>query len=184
MQPFKVDKTSPFYSENFGDCLAFVIAQEGGDSNDRHDPGGATHRGIIQREYDAYRDTKHEPRRSVFLADDIEIQEIYWIQYFMPTCQHLPAGLDLCYFDQCVNEGPVQATKELQRALQVKDDGHFGIITMQAVQTCPDIEGLIKAYTARRIDFYKALKTFQWFGRGWTSRAIACQTAALCMCVA
>jgi lysozyme family protein len=172
--------------DRFLECLPFTLEQEGGNDDDKRDPGGRTSRGITQREWDAWRAVHKDQLlpSDVWKAPQESITDLYRTQYWMPTCQHLPAGLDLCYFDQCVNEGPVQATKELQRALQVKDDGHFGIITMQAVQTCPDIEGLIKAYTARRIDFYKALKTFQWFGRGWTSRAIACQTAALSMCVA
>ena len=39
----------------FEKCLPLVLVQEGGHSNDAHDPGGMTMYGIIQKEYDAKR---------------------------------------------------------------------------------------------------------------------------------
>ncbi|WP_346656139.1 glycosyl hydrolase 108 family protein [Bradyrhizobium sp. dw_78] len=57
-------------SENtrFAICLPFTLKQEGGNSDDPHDPGGRTHKGIIQREYDKYRRSKGLPLRSDFLS--------------------------------------------------------------------------------------------------------------------
>ena len=42
-------------SDNFERCLAITLKWEGGYSNHPDDPGGPTMRGIIQREYDAWR---------------------------------------------------------------------------------------------------------------------------------
>ena len=42
-------------SDNFEHCLAITLKWEGGYSNHPDDPGGPTMRGIIQREYDAWR---------------------------------------------------------------------------------------------------------------------------------
>jgi hypothetical protein len=39
----------------FEKCLPDTLVQEGGNSNDAHDPGGMTMMGIIQREYDLKR---------------------------------------------------------------------------------------------------------------------------------
>lgn len=45
-------------SPEFEACLPFVLKEEGGYSNTPGDHGGATNYGIIQREYNAYRDKK------------------------------------------------------------------------------------------------------------------------------
>ena len=42
-------------SDNFQRCLTVTLKWEGGYSNHPDDPGGPTMRGIIQREYDAWR---------------------------------------------------------------------------------------------------------------------------------
>ncbi len=42
-------------TDNFERCLAITLKWEGGYSNHPDDPGGPTMRGIIQREYDAWR---------------------------------------------------------------------------------------------------------------------------------
>ena len=49
---------SPFRPPRFLACLPFTLKEEGGYSNDAHDPGGKTMEGIIQREYDRYRSSQ------------------------------------------------------------------------------------------------------------------------------
>jgi hypothetical protein len=56
---------------NFERSLEFVLDAEGGFSDDKHDRGGKTNKGILQREYDRYRDNRQENRCSVKeISDD------------------------------------------------------------------------------------------------------------------
>lgn len=155
---------------NFGKCLPPILREEGGNDDDPHDHGGRTSRGIIQREYNAYRKRKGLPARDVWSASSDEIREIYHDQYWMPWCEKLPVGVDLVYFDFAVNAGPGQAVKALQRALgNVVVDGRMGIATVQAAVEA-DPAALIKLFSDRRRSFYRSLSQFSRYGRGWMSR--------------
>lgn len=167
-------------TDRFGICLPFTLKQEGGNSNDPHDPGGRTHNGIIQREYDKYRRSKGLPLQSVYSASDAEVSDIYRNQYWLPHCPSLPPGVDLSFFDNAVNEGPFRATVLYQRALGVNGDGIFG------PQTAAELAGkntrdVITRYGNERANFYRSLSTFKYFGHGWISRVNAIRDASLAM---
>lgn len=170
-------------TDRFPICLPYILKEEGGNSDDPHDPGGRTHEGIIQREYDAYRKSKGEPTQDVYAASDAEVGDIYQSQYWLPYCPQMPPGVDLCYFDMAVNGGPVEATKLLQRALGVADDGHIGLITLGAVQAANPIR-LVGAFSDQRTAFYRSLRTFKYFGKGWLARVQTIEQAALKMAAA
>lgn len=168
-------------SPEFEACLPFTLIEEGGNSDDPHDPGGRTHKGIIQREYDAYRRRKGLPLRSDYLMSDDEVREIYWTEYWLPYCPSLAPGVNLSFFDNAVNEGPREAIVLLQRALRIHADGIWGDQTVGAIaHTLPT--SLIIAYTLEREKFYRSLKTtFKYFGKGWIARCLAIQKASLAM---
>lgn len=168
-------------SDRFLTCLPLTLRQEGGNSNDPHDPGGRTHEGIIQREYDRYRQSKNLLLQSVYLASDIEVQDIYLNSYWLPHCPDLPAGLDMAFFDQCVNEGPREATLLLQRALGIGADGMFGPNTLTAVRSITDIKTVIVKYSDARRAFYRSLRTFQYFGTDWIRRTNEIQAESIVM---
>lgn len=168
-------------SSQFEACLPFTLIEEGGNSNDPHDPGGRTHKGIIQREYDRFRKAKGLSLRSDYLMSDDEVREIYWSEYWLPHCPSLKAGLDLSFFDNCVNEGPLRAVALLQRALSIHDDGVWGHDTQTAVDRIANVTSVINSYSAQRERFYRGLHTFQWFGKGWLSRVGYIQKASLTM---
>src|SRR5271156_5648561 len=88
----------------FEKCLPDTLIQEGGYSNDAHDPGGMTDYGIIQKEYDAKRRQWGLPTQWVKNITQSEVRTIYYTDYWLPYGPQLPAGLDLECFDQCVNE--------------------------------------------------------------------------------
>jgi lysozyme family protein len=155
--------------DRFAICLPFTLKQEGGNSNDPHDPGGRTHNGIIQREYDKYRKSKGLPLQSDFAMSDAEVSDIYRNEYWLPHCPGLADGLDLSFFDNAVNEGPFRAIVLLQRALVVDDDGILGEQTINAIAGY-DVRALITRYADERASFYHSLLTFQYFGKGWISR--------------
>lgn len=165
-------------SPAFDLCLPFTLTEEGGDSNDPHDPGGRTHKGIIQREYDRYRRSKGLPLQSDFHMFDDEVREIYWTEYWLPHCPSLKPGVNLSFFDNCVNEGPHRATILLQRALHIHDDGIWGPATQTAVDAADPI-ALIKEYSDWRNRFYRSLGTFKYFGKGWIARVSYIEKASL-----
>jgi lysozyme family protein len=73
-------------------------------------------------------------------------------------------------FDGAVNSGPVQSIKWLQRALGVNADGQLGQVTLDAIETHPDVDALIADYCARRMLFLRALRTWRKYGGGWQAR--------------
>lgn len=159
----------------FEKCLPDTLKQEGGYSDDAHDPGGKTDYGIIQKEYDLKRRQWGLPTRWVKLISADEYRTIYYTDYWLPYGPELPAGLDLECFDQCVNEGSHRAIVLLQIALKISADGVFGPQTKTAIQaasaTPAGLVLLIDRYKMAREAFYHALGTFQYFGRDWIARS-------------
>lgn len=169
--------------DRFAICLPFILKEEGGNSDNSHDPGGRTSRGIIQTEYNGYRKSKGEPAQDVYLATDAEVADIYEHQYWLPWSPQMPPGVDLCYFDMAVNSGPVQSARLLQRALGINDDGHIGAITLGALKDANAIR-LVTGFSDQRTAFYRSLATFKYFGAGWLSRVKTIEAAALKMAAA
>lgn len=169
--------------DRFVICLPFILKEEGGNSDNPHDPGGRTSRGIIQREYSAYRQSKDEASQDVYLATNAEVADIYEHQYWLPWCPQMPVGVDVCSFDMNVNGGPVQSTRLLQRALGVNDDGHIGVLTLAALKAANPIK-LITGFSDQRTAFYRSLSTYKYFGAGWLSRVNTIEAAALKMAAA
>jgi lysozyme family protein len=168
-------------SPQFLVCLPFVLEEEGGYSNDAHDPGGMTMKGIIQREYDRYRSAHGLPHQWVKHISDDEVHDIYFGEYWLPHCPSLTAGVDLSYFDLCVNGGPMRATVTLQRAIGIHDDGQWGPKTVDAVAHIGDPVLVIQNFAAVRERFYRSLSTFRYFGAGWLSRTHRCAYKAISM---
>jgi len=94
---------------DFEKCLPATLAQEGGYSNDAHDPGGMTMYGIIQREYDLKRRQWGLPTQWVKKIGADEYRTIYFTDYWLPYCPKLAGGLDLEFFDLDVNGGQYRA---------------------------------------------------------------------------
>ncbi len=168
--------------ENYHNAYRAERKYEGGNSDDPHDHGGRTSRGIIQREYDAFRDRKGLTRRDVWEADDSEIEEIYRTQYWDAVRgDDLRSSVDVVVFDGAVNSGPVQSAKWLQRALGVRADGHIGAVTIAAVNNYHDPVELINKIIDQREAFLKHLSTFKYFGKGWLSRTASLRRIAVAM---
>ena len=168
---------------NFPRALKLVLVDEGGLDDDPHDHGGRTAHGIIQREYDGFRARHNLPRQDVWKITPAEYTEIYHDRYWMPWCDRLPAGVDYAFFDACVNAGPAQAARTLQRALRIRADGNMGDVTLAAAQRHAedDVEALIQDFCAARRAFYRALAQFPRYGRGWLARVDHVERAAKAM---
>lgn len=164
---------------NFQRSLALLLKDEGGNDDDPADHGGRTSRGVTQREYDAYRRMSGETPQDVWIASDLEIADIYHDHYWHPWCDQLPIGIDYLYFDLAVNAGPYRATKILQRAIGVTDDGIFGPITLEsAIKVNPKL--LIAAYSDAKRNFYRSLHQPR-FIKGWLNRVAHVETNANAM---
>jgi lysozyme family protein len=82
----------------------------------------------------------------------------------------LQVGLDLSFFDTSVNMGPEEATRILQVALGISDDGVWGPQTAGAAAGITSVVDVITAFTARRQAVYESFATFKYFGADWTRR--------------
>ncbi len=156
--------------QNFPLSLAAVLIHEGGYVDDPQDPGGATNKGVTQAVYDDWRVGEGLARRSVRFINDYEVGAIYRRRYWGAVRgDDLPPGVDYCVFDFAVNSGVNRASRYLQRAAGVVDDGRIGPATLAAVKAKP-AAALIAAVCDARQAFLEQLPTFARFGRGWTAR--------------
>ena len=168
-------------TERFDICWPLVLAQEcplpnewsnpKNFSHDRHDPGGATMCGIVQKEYDLWRKGHSLATQPVELCTQDEGRQIYRISYWLPHCGLLRPGVDLAFFDAAVNMGQTEATRIMQFAVGVKNDGVWGEFTAAAVrQANNDPATLITNFSSRRQHVYEMMPGYQYFGTGWTRR--------------
>jgi lysozyme family protein len=156
--------------DNFDHCLRLVLKHEGGFVNHPKDPGGMTNLGVTKRVWESWvkREVTEKEMRDLKPSD---VRDLYKKMYWDACrCDELPSGVDYSAFDFAVNAGPKRSIITLQRSAGVKDDGIFGPGTMNAVLKADQIQ-LIGLYFNARADFYKQLKTFETFGKGWMQRA-------------
>lgn len=156
--------------ENFHRSMPHVFKHEGGWSDHPQDPGGATHRGITLEVFRAWRKNPHATKDELRRLTEDEAREIYQERYWQPMrASELPHGVDLMVFDHGVNSGNNRSIRILQEVLGVTVDGVIGPQTIAAANAA-DPKELIDKLRARHESFYRSLKTFGTFGRGWLNR--------------
>lgn len=173
-------------NDRFESCLKFVLRWEGGYSDHSADPGGCTNLGVTIGTLRAWRRTSAVTCHDVRLLTQDEAHHIYAAKYWAPVWgERLPRGVDLVTFDWGVNSGPPRAIRELQRIVGAVPDRVMGPKTLAAVQALANerdgAECIVRSMTAERQAFYRRLRTWPSFGRGWTNRNNACKRAALKM---
>lgn len=158
---------------SFAKAVAFVLAKEGGLSDDPKDPGGITNHGIA---------LKRHPELS---ADDIRnmtsmrATNIYFDGYWIPVQgAQWPSGVDLVMLDMCVNMGKEAAVECVQKALHVQVDGDIGTQTLRAAAAAKPSE-LIARLTSVRIQRYTRMAGWEHDGNGWTNRAVEAAIAGV-----
>lgn len=155
---------------NFFKSLDLVLKHEGGFVDHPEDPGGATNKGVTHQTYSEWLGRPLEDVDELKSIPDEHVQLIYKQKYWDKVkADDLPNGVDYCVFDWAVNSGPSRAAKALQKAAIVKSDGIIGPRTLLAVQEARADE-LIEIVSHEREEFYRSLKTFGTFGRGWLRR--------------
>jgi len=117
-------------NDRFIKILEFTLKWEGAYSEDPDDPGGATNYGITQDTYQKWRKKNKLIALPVKTITRFEIETIYWDEYWIVgKCERMDYPLGEVHFDTCVNVGPGQAARFLQRAIGVRADGCLGFKT-------------------------------------------------------
>jgi len=155
--------------ENFDKCLEMLLSHEGGFVNHPEDPGGITNLGVTKKVYDEWTGRESTEQEMRDLTPD-DVAPIYKKNYWdRVKGDSLPSGLDWACFDWCVNSGSGRPAKAVQRAVGATADGAIGPATLGLIME-KDPKFIIEYVHDVRQDFYKSLKTFETFGRGWTRR--------------
>lgn len=149
--------------ENFAQVMKFVLAQEGGYVNDPRDPGGPTNLGVTICTY------SHElgcaatidQMKCLTPAAVIPIyQKKYWN---VIGGDGLAAGVDLLAMDICVNMGVGRVLPWLQSSNNMRPSDRIAFLDN------------------KRRSFWRSLKTWAIYGKGWSKREDACLKLALSM---
>lgn len=142
-----------------------LIGHEGGYVNDPRDPGGETNWGITKRTAQA--NGYHGNMRAMTREQAFKIyQSAFWVRY---QCDKMPSAIAFQFFDAAVNHGLGNASRMLQRAVGVADDGIIGSMTLAAVKKMA-ISDVIMHLNAERLEFYTKLGHFATYGKGWVRR--------------
>ena len=155
--------------DNFDKCLEMLLSHEGGFVNHPEDPGGITNLGVTKKVYDEWTGRESTEQEMRDLTPD-DVAPIYKKNYWdRVKGDSLPSGLDWACFDWAVNSGSGRPAKAVQRAVGATADGAIGPATLGLIME-KDPKFIIEYVHDVRQDFYKSLKTFETFGRGWTRR--------------
>ena len=154
----------------FEDCVNFVLAREGGVSNDPDDPGGLTVYGLSSRYHPELFADGHPSQEAA--------KQVYFKDYWEASgADKLPPPYDFLVFDAAVNQGRFVAVQILQKALGIDVDGRVGPQTIAACHSAgKEMPARVLAYRAYR---YSQTNGFAKFGIGWLTRTylLAIETA-------
>ena len=165
---------------NFEESLKMVLEHEGLFSDHSADPGKVTMRGVTQAVWEDWVDhpVTRDDMKSLTVADVSPLyKKNYWDRI---KGDDLKPGLNFAVFDMAINSGPGRAAKILQKVINVTQDGGVGPQTLAAAAKMNTLD-IIENYAAQREAFYRGLKTFDTFGRGWLRRNEETKISALRM---
>jgi lysozyme family protein len=157
------------------DIIGRILRREGGYVDHPDDPGGCTKYGITRATLERWRGEE-------VLCGDVqdlsraEAREIYRRDYIeAPRFDEIPDdGLQGLVVDCGVNHGTDRATRWLQRALGLTEDGIVGPVTRDALRRTAPLP-VYRAILAQRIRFYGAIVSNDPsqldFLEGWLARA-------------
>lgn len=169
--------------ENWPECIDFTLASEGGYDANPKDRGNWTTGVVGEGEL---KGTKYGIAAHVY--PDLDIKNltrdravaIYRKDYWPKVAGDAqPAGVDLVTWDICVNSGSGRALQIERSALGT--DLQNAMSLAAAAMRVPDKPALIKSMCVKRAAFYRSLKTFSTFGKGWLNRNARCEAKAVTM---
>ncbi|WP_118808174.1 glycoside hydrolase family 108 protein [Haemophilus haemolyticus] len=142
-----------------------LIGHEGGYVNDPRDPGSETNWGVTKRTAQANGYTGNMKTMTRQQAYEIYYRA-FWLRY---NCEQMPDAVAYQFFDAAVNHGFGNASRMLQRAVGVLDDGIIGKYSLEAINRNP-ISDTLMVLNGERLNFYIRLKNFDRYGKGWVNR--------------
>lgn len=146
---------------DFATAIERILSHEGGYVFDERDPGGETQWGISKRSY---------PDIDIKALTRDEAKAIYERDFWRPVVSTVADGaLQFQLLDAAVNHGMGNAVRFLQRAIGAAPDGHWGPASRGLLANA-DPKDVHLLFTAERLEFWAALRSFDHFGRGWTRR--------------
>jgi lysozyme family protein len=156
----------------FDAAVAFILRHEGGLVNDPADPGKLTKFGISSRAF---------PDVDVANLTPEGATEIYRVEYWERLrCDDLPAQVAVLVFDCSVNQGPGTAAKLLQAALNIRQDGVVGPITLLAAHERAHDDLAAELVARRALEYARSPRLqLEKFGLGWMRRLADCHRFAM-----
>lgn len=149
--------------DNFQACLDQILKSEGGWSDDPRDPGGPTMKGITLKTFEDFKDCMMT-KESLKSISDRDVHDIYKLNYWDAVdADEIVEGADLLVFDAAVNCGVNRAK------VMAKDVTGSNSYSVEAINDM-GAEKFIEAYSQRREEYYKSLKNFAIYGKGWLKR--------------
>ena len=166
---------------SFKECLDLVLQSEGGWTGSKGlagDPGGETNLGVTKRVWEEY---VGHPVESLKKLTKEEVAPLYELKYWRPCYgEVLPRGLDYVVFSMGVNAGPGRSVKLLQQSIGCVPDGVIGPRTRELISSSNSAT-LIAKFSETRREYYRSLKSFPIFGKGWLARVDNEEKEALMM---
>jgi lysozyme family protein len=163
---------------NFEKCLELVLKSEGGWVNHPSDPGGETNLGVTKRVWEEY---VGHPVESLKKLTKEDVAPLYEQKYWRPCYgEVLPRGLDFVVFSMGINAGTGRSIKLLQQSIGCVPDGVIGPKTRGLISDSNSATLIAKFSEARR-EYYRSLKNFPIFGKGWLNRVDHEEAEALSM---
>ena len=168
------NKPKNIIDERFEHAVSFVLAHEGGYSNDLDDDGGETKFVISKRSY---------PHIDMDTLTIEQTKSIYKRDFWDPQLYKDIKDVNLAtkVFDLAVNMGSSWAHRLVQRALKstgqdIAEDGVLGPMTLAAINKA-DLSDLLAALKSEAAGYYRTLAATQprraKFLKGWLKRAYA-----------
>lgn len=157
---------------NWPNCFKLTIGSEGGYDRHTEDRGNWTSGQIGVGEL---KGTKYGIAAMAYPNLDIknltieDARDIYKRDYWPKVAgDQQPEGVDLVVWDIGVNSGPGRAIAIEAKALKSDIKTATGLAAL--ARTLPDKVPVIQQMCALRASFYRSLKTFGTFGKGWLAR--------------
>ena len=154
---------------NWEQCFALILKNEGGYVDNPSDSGGATNLGCTKATWESW--VGHPvTKEDIKALTPFDVMPLYKARYWDAISgDDLPAGVDYAVLDFAINSGPARAAKTLQQVLGVTADGKIGPATIAAFETANSREIATKVCEAR-LTFLQSLPTYGTFGKGWSKR--------------
>ena len=167
-------------ADNWEQCFALILKNEGGYVDNPSDPGGATNLGCTKATWEAW--VGHPVTK-----DDIkaltpnDVMPLYKVKYWDTIKgDDLPKGVDYADFDYAINSGPSRAAKTLQSIIGAVADGQIGPSTLATIQLFKAVD-LSEKICDNRLAFLQNLPTYGTFGKGWSRRILEVKNMAMSM---